>query len=211
MECSFRVVGNVVVKLAMLTTHWRSKVACWPLALLFVFCWVVFQRVPVYLLQHHQYLVIFLLLQQRYRSLPSVISFIVHLNEHRSLLHCCASQELCAGFELLEEILVLRLEGGAEHYIPVMGRYASHAFGAPLEQLSARHGSQVCTAQPSSLLLPHYIICVAASRDVDLMYLFTNRLSFWVGLRRFVVRGGLNRKQNYFFFLLLHFVPHPAF
>eukprot|EP00903_Cladosiphon_okamuranus_P010739 g10150.t1 len=52
------------------------------------------------------------------------------------------ARELCAGFELLEEILVLRLEGGAEHYIPVMGRYASHAFGAPLEQLSARHGSQ---------------------------------------------------------------------
>lgn len=75
---------------------------------------------------------------------------------------CCALQELCAGFELLEEILVLRLEGGAEHYIPVMGRYASHAFGAPLEQLSARHGSQVCTvvqhstAQHSSTITNYY-------------------------------------------------------
>lgn len=58
------------------------------------------------------------------------------------------SQELCAGFEALEETLVLRLEGGAEHYIPVMGRYASHAFGAPLEQLSARHGSQVRRSTP---------------------------------------------------------------
>lgn len=28
LESSFRVVGNVVVKLAMLSTHWRSKVAC---------------------------------------------------------------------------------------------------------------------------------------------------------------------------------------
>lgn len=58
-------------------------------------------------------------------------------------LRWAALQELCAGFELLEETLVLRLEGGAEHYIPVVGRYASHAFGTPLEQLSARHGSQV--------------------------------------------------------------------
>ncbi|CAM9113698.1 unnamed protein product [Ectocarpus sp. 13 AM-2016] len=52
------------------------------------------------------------------------------------------ARELCAGFEVLEELLVLRLEGGAEHYVPVRGRYASRAFGTPLEQLSARHGSQ---------------------------------------------------------------------
>lgn len=44
---------------------------------------------------------------------------------------------------MLEETLVLRLEGGAEHYVPVVGRYASPAFGMPLEPLSARHGSQV--------------------------------------------------------------------
>ncbi|CAN0254877.1 unnamed protein product, partial [Hapterophycus canaliculatus] len=39
------------------------------------------------------------------------------------------ARELCAGFDVLEETLVLRLEGGGEHYIPVHGRYASQAFG----------------------------------------------------------------------------------
>lgn len=52
-------------------------------------------------------------------------------------------QELCSGFEVLEETLVLRVEKGAEYYIPVFGSYASPAFGTPLEQLSANHGSQV--------------------------------------------------------------------
>lgn len=54
-----------------------------------------------------------------------------------------ALQELCAGFEVLEETLVLRLEGGAEHYVPVFGRYASPAFGASLEDLAAKHGTEV--------------------------------------------------------------------
>ena len=82
-------------------------------------------------------------------------------------------QELCAGFELLEEILVLRLEGGAEHYIPVTGRYASHAFGAPLDQLSARHGSQVHTwhvQQCASLFLLVWIV------------VFMGGLPFWAEL-----------------------------
>lgn len=52
-------------------------------------------------------------------------------------------QEICAGFEILEDTLVLRLEGGAEYYVPVYARYASQAFGTPLEQLSSKHGSQV--------------------------------------------------------------------
>lgn len=68
-------------------------------------------------------------------------------------------QELCAGFEVLEETLVLRVEGGAEHYVPVSGRYASQAFGAPLEQLSARHGSQVCTA--AGVLAVRYVSTAA--------------------------------------------------
>lgn len=56
---------------------------------------------------------------------------------------CGTLQELCAGFEVLEETLVLRLEGGAEHYIEVSARYASPSFGCPLEKLSAKHGSEV--------------------------------------------------------------------
>lgn len=52
-------------------------------------------------------------------------------------------QDVCAGFEVLQETLVLRLEGGAEHYIEVSARYASKGFGCPLEKLSAQHGSEV--------------------------------------------------------------------
>ncbi|CAM9504238.1 unnamed protein product [Laminaria digitata] len=52
------------------------------------------------------------------------------------------AREICSGFEILEDTLVLRLEGGAEYYVPVFARYASQAFGTPLEQLSSKHGSQ---------------------------------------------------------------------
>lgn len=62
------------------------------------------------------------------------------------LFHFC--QEICAGFEILEDTLVLRLEGGAEYYVPVSARYASQAFGTPLEQLSSQHGSQVLSPCP---------------------------------------------------------------
>lgn len=52
-------------------------------------------------------------------------------------------QEICGGFDVLEDTLILRLEGGAEHYIPIRGHYASTAFGTPVEQLVARHGLEV--------------------------------------------------------------------
>lgn len=60
-------------------------------------------------------------------------------------------QELCAGFEVLEETLVLRLEGGAEYYVPVFARYASPAFGTPLALLSANRGSEVYHGEGSDL------------------------------------------------------------
>lgn len=43
---------------------------------------------------------------------------------------------------------MLRLEGGAEYYVPVFARYASQEFGTPLEQLSSKHGSQVLSRCP---------------------------------------------------------------
>lgn len=43
---------------------------------------------------------------------------------------------------------MLRLEGGAEYYVPVFARYASQEFGTPLEQLSSKHGSQVLSCCP---------------------------------------------------------------
>lgn len=69
-------------------------------------------------------------------------------------------QEICAGFEILEDTLVLRLEGGAEYYVPVFARYASQAFGTPLEQLSFKHGSQVppcCCCRVVLLLSRHAV------------------------------------------------------
>lgn len=92
-----------------------------------------------------------------------------------------ALQELCAGFELLEETLVLRLEGGAEHYIPVGGRYASHAFGAPLEQLSARHGSQVQRCwQPSLPWQNSLSLLLIRWAFFFMSYIFASMLSCWI-------------------------------
>ncbi|CAM9192473.1 unnamed protein product [Discosporangium mesarthrocarpum] len=60
------------------------------------------------------------------------------------------AREVCAGAEVLEDMLVLRLEKGAEHYIPVTAQYASPAFGRPLEELVSRGGQEA-----TRLAIPH--------------------------------------------------------
>ena len=65
---------------------------------------------------------------------------------------------------------MLRLEGGAEYYIPVFARYASEAFGTPLEQLSSKHGSQVLLRGQSC----HAVAVVALAS----MHVFLGRFGF---------------------------------